>query len=178
MTISLLAYVTTILGQLYFHRSYFFTHLQCNYFGKPVTFSERVFLQNSSFFRGAIFFQNSHFYETVIFSEQLIFQSETSTEQSLLENYYRAVTFWNSFLFGTEKLLHSIKFFERPTFCEKVIFWRSNNPHYLFFQKTVLSITATFSKELLFHNMLFQKKYNFTATLPFHSCTSCLSVCY
>ena len=179
MTISLLAYVTTISGQLYFPRSYFFTLLQCNYFGKPVTFWERVFLQNSSFFRGALFFKTVTSIQQLFFQNSYFFRAKLLPKSHFLRisSYYTAVTFWNSYLFGKEQLLHSIKFFERATFCEKLIFWRSNNPHYLFFRKTVLSITATFSKELLFHNMLFQKKYNFTATLPFHSCTSCVSVC-
>ena len=77
---------------------------------------------------------------------------------------------------STEQLLRSIKFLERATFWEKLIFRRSNIPHYLPFQENVLSIAATFPEELLFHSMLFQKRYNFIATLPFHSCTFCLSV--
>ena len=47
-------------------------------------------------------FQNSHFFAGVIFSEQLLFRSENSTEQPLLENrrFFTAVTLRNSFFFG------------------------------------------------------------------------------
>ena len=37
---------------------------------------------------------------------------------------------------------------------------------------------ATFSKELLYYNILFQRRYFFTASLPFHRYTSFLSVSY
>ena len=45
-----------------------------------------------------------------------------------------------------------------------------------FLQKTLLSIAAIFPEELLFYNILFQKSYYFTATFPFPSYTSYLSV--
>ena len=98
IAISLLAYVATFSGQLYFGRSYFFTLFQSNYFDTTVTFSGQLFLQNSCCF---LLFQNSHFFAGVIFSEQLLFRSETSTEQTLLENkkFFTAVTFLNSYFF-------------------------------------------------------------------------------
>ena len=91
IAISLLAYVATFSGQLYFGRSYF-TLFQSNYFDTAVTFSRQLFLQNSGFFP---LFQNSHFFAGVIFSEKLLFWSENSTEQPLLENkkFFTAVTF-------------------------------------------------------------------------------------
>ena len=96
--ISLLAYVATFSGQLYFGRSYFFTLFQSNYFDTTVTFSGQLFLQNSCCF---LLFQNSHFFAGVIFSEQLLFRSENSIEQPLLENrkFFTAVTFRNSYFF-------------------------------------------------------------------------------
>ena len=96
IAISLLAYVATFSGQLYFGRSYFFTLFQSNYFDTTVTFSGQLFLQNSCFFP---LFQNSHFFAGAIFSEQLLCRSETSTEQALFENkkFFMAVTFRNSY---------------------------------------------------------------------------------
>ena len=55
-------------------------------------------------------------------------------------------------------------------------FWRTAFLERLLFQKTLPSIVATFSEELLFYNILFQKGYYFTATVPFHSCTTYLFV--
>ena len=96
IAISLLAYVATFSGQLYFGRSYFFTLFQSNYFDTTVTFSGQLFLQNSCCF---LLFQNSHFFAGVIFSEQLLFRSETSTEQALFENkkFFTEITFRNSY---------------------------------------------------------------------------------
>ena len=170
---------------LQFQGSSIFLEVIFSHFFSVTTSANQLLSRSGYFLRTAAFLEELFFFKTVTSMQQLFFQNSYFFRAKLLpsshflriSSYYRAVTFWNSYLFGTEQLLHSIKFFERATFCEKLIFWRSNNPHYLFFRKTVLSITATFSKELLFHNMLFQKKYNFTATLPFHSCTSCVSVC-
>ena len=99
IAISLLAYVATFSGQLYFGRSYFFTLFQSNYFDTTVTFSGQLFLQNSCCF---LLFQNSHFFAGVIFSEQLLFRSENSTEQLLLDNrrFFAAFTFRNSYFSG------------------------------------------------------------------------------
>ena len=63
---SLLAYVATFSGQLYFGRSYFFTLFQRNYFDTTVTFLQQLFLQNSCFL---LLFENSHFFAGVSFSE-------------------------------------------------------------------------------------------------------------
>ena len=96
IAISLLAYVATFSGQLYFGRSYFFTLFQSNYFDTTVTFSEQLFFQNSCCF---LLFLNSHFFTGVIFSEQLLFRSETCTKQALFENkkFLTAVTFRNTY---------------------------------------------------------------------------------
>ena len=55
-------------------------------------------------------------------------------------------------------------------------FWRANFLERLLFQKTLPSITATFLEKLIFRNMLFQKSYYVTATLPLYNYTSYLSV--
>ena len=177
----------------------FFTLLQSNYFDSAVTFSEQLFLQ-SLFFRtvnslcSSYFFQNSYFFR------------ETSTKQPPLENrkFFRVVTFRNSYLFvegivqnkdnhiraifSKQLLLHSINYFRRAAFQKKVNFSNNSIRHYpvfsgelpflewLLFQKILSSIVAIFSEELLFYNMLFQNSCYFTATLPFHSDTSYLSL--
>ena len=46
-------------------------------------------------------------------------------------------------------------------------FWRAAFLERLLFQKTIPFIAATFSEELLFYKMLFQKSYYFRATIPF-----------
>ena len=99
IAISLLAYVATFSGQLYFGKSYFLTLFQSNYFDTTDTFSGQLLLQKRCCF---LLFQNSHFFTGVIFSEQLLFWSEISTEQPLLENrkFFTAVTFRNSYFFG------------------------------------------------------------------------------
>ena len=205
MMISLLAYLATFSGQLYFQRSYFFTLLQSNCFGKTVTLSEQLFPQRSCFFE-ELRFRESPFFAAVIFTEFLIFRKETSTEQPLLENrtFFRAVTFRNSHFFGSgiaqnkniyrraplskQTLLHNISFFRRATSSKKLIFQIKNITYSTFseelpflegplFQKTLPSITATFSEELLSNKILFfQKNCYFTATLPLHSHTYYLSV--
>ena len=83
IAISLLAYVATFSGQLYFGRSYFFTLFQSNYFDTTVTVSGQLFLASSCCF---LLFQNSHFFGTAISSEQLLFSP--FSEQSLFRRSY------------------------------------------------------------------------------------------
>ena len=40
-----------------------------------------------------------------------------------------------------------------------------------FFKRPVFPLAVTIPAELFFHNILFQKNYYFTATVPFHSYT-------
>ena len=70
-----------------------------NYFNTTFTFSGQLFLQNSCWF---LLFQNSHFFAGVIFSEYLLFWSENSIEQPLLDNrrFFTAVTFRNNYFLG------------------------------------------------------------------------------
>ena len=70
IAISLLAYVATFSGQLYFGRSYFFTLFQSNYFDTTVTFSGQLFLQNSCFF---LLFQNSYLLYQLPFQKSYFF---------------------------------------------------------------------------------------------------------
>ena len=99
-----------------------------------------------------------------MFSEYLIFRSEISTEQPLLEKkkFFRAVTFRKSHYFGggiaqnkdiyrrahfsKQVLLHRISFFRRAESSKKIISQKRNIPHFLFFLESYLFRAATFSK--------------------------------
>ena len=169
MAISLLAYVATFSGQLYFWRNYF-TLLQSNCFDTKVTISEQLYLQRCYFFeelpfseqpplRSSHFFQNSCFFRAKLLPragtslEQLLFGTMTF----LVEKLFRIKIFSDQVLFRTRYFLRN--FSRRVTFWEKPIFWKSNIPHCLLFQDSYffkrLSIAATFSEELLFHNILY-----------------------
>ena len=74
MAVSLLAYVATLLGQLYFWRSDFYTPLQSNYLDTTVTFLEQLFLQSSCFFE-ELLFQDSHFFVASIFQNSCFFRA-------------------------------------------------------------------------------------------------------
>ena len=97
---TLLAYLATFSGQLFFRRSKFFKLLYSNCFDTTVTLSEHLFLQSSCLFK-ELRFRKIHFLRPVILSEYLIFRSETSTEQPLLESR----EFLRQLLFGTATLL-------------------------------------------------------------------------
>ena len=226
MGISLLPYVATFSGQLYFRRSYFFTLLQCNYFDTAVTFSEQLFLQS------ICFFLTSSFFRTVDSSQQFFFSFQKSYffRAKLLPNSYHlrigsslgnllvgtatflakelfrikilllfiiiylfTVDIYREATFSKQALLHNINYFRRATFWKKAnfsekqdsalptFFWRATFLEQLlfrdfFFFYLLSSMTATFSEEVLFYNILFRKSCYFTATLPFRSYTCYLSV--
>ena len=54
--------------------------------------------------------------------------------------------------------------FQKIDFRITYFFWRVFFLEQLLFQKTLPSIAATFSEELLFYNIFFQKSYYFLAT--------------
>ena len=83
MTISLLAYVATFSGQLYFWKNCFFMILHNNCFDRAATFSEQLFLQDCYIFLGASFseqlpLRNSYFFRIATSSEQDFYQAATS----------------------------------------------------------------------------------------------------
>ena len=113
MAISLLAYLVTFLEQLYFRRGFIFGE---TLFSKKLLLLaslEQLLRHNSYLFGAAIsseqllflrcsIFERVIFLQQLLFSEYLFFRSKTSTEKPLLENrkLFRAVTFWNSYIFG------------------------------------------------------------------------------
>ena len=184
MAISPITYIATFSGRIYFWRSYFF---KVNISTQQLIYRSSYFFRAAAFLE-EILFQNSHLFTAVIFSEQLLFQSKVSTEQTLFEGkkFFGAVTFWDSCIFGggfvqnkdiyrkftfsKQVLLNRIKFFkksnilEKPNFSEKQY---SGLPTFYFLlepsllQKTLPSIAATFSEELFFFNIYFQKNCKF-----------------
>ena len=150
MVISLLTYLATFSGQLYFWRSNFFKLYQSKCFDTTVTLSEELFLPCNCFFE-ELCFQKIHSLASVFFRIP-IFRSDTSSQQPLLEKrkFFRAVTFWKSYVFGgrialnkdvyrgtpllKQVLLHSISFFRRAAPSKKLVFQKRNIPHFLSFQ--------------------------------------------
>ena len=177
--ISLLAYAT-FRGQLCFGRIYFFTLFQSSYFDKQLVFG------GSCFFRTAAVFP---FYKTVTFSQELFFQNSFFSGAKILQSsqFLRIGNSLRQLLFGTAFFFRRSYFFKARHQPEKTDFSENQFPRYLLFlesglleqllfQKTLPSIAASFSNEILFYNILFQKSYYFTATVPFHSYTSHLFV--
>ena len=159
MTISLLAYIATFSGHLYFWRNYFFTLLQSNYFDTTVTFfggaisSEQLLFLRCSFFRTVTY--------SMLISQQLFFQSETSTEQSLFENktFFKTLSFRDSYLFG-RGIVQNKDLYRRATSSKQVLllhtYWKkrtfqNNIPHYLFLESYLFGAT-TFSKNATFYS--------------------------
>ena len=122
------------------------------------TFEELLF-QNNHFF-SAIFFQSSYFFRakflptnhTLRIGNSLVqLPFGTVTNRSYLQKRY--------FTFSKQILLHCINFFKKAKFWKKLLFQKSNIPHYLFFLDGYL-----------FHNFfinryLLQKSYIFTTYL-------------
>ena len=98
--------------------------------------------------------------------EQVLF----GTRAILVRKLFRKKAFSEEVLFGKSL------FFEKAIFRIACFSWIATLLEWLHFWKSFLSIAANFSKELHFHNIMFQKRYYLAAALPFHSSTSYLSV--
>ena len=170
--------------KLYFWRSYFSKNLFITFPYSGVrhyftTSTQQLHFRSNYFFRAAVFFllfQNSHFFRAVIFLEQLLFQSENSTEQPLLENkkFFKAVTSRNSY-FSLFRLKISKKsyFFKAGTHAQYQLFQKSYILEKPNFSEKQYSLLPTFSGELPFQSgyffksryllqqLLFQKSYIF-----------------
>ena len=173
--------VITSTQQSLFRGSYFFRTAAVFSFFRTVTFLQELFFQNSFFF-GAKILQSSHFLRIGGSLQQLLFETAIFSEEVL-----RIKISKKRATFSKQVLLHSINLFRNAILWKKLIFqkinfrityffWRAVFLEQLLFQKTLPSIAATFSEELLFYNILFQKSYYFTATVPFRSHTFYLFV--
>ena len=117
---------------------------------------------------------NSHFF-AVIISEQLLLQSETSTEQPLLENFFsKQLPFWRKnclekkdiyrrATFSKQVLLHIINFFRKAIFWKKLIIQKSNTLYYLLLlESCFLEQQPLFQRRYLLYHFTFQKTCFFT----------------
>ena len=191
MVISLLAYVATFSGQLYFWRNYFLTLLHSHFFETKVTFSEQLFLQRCYFFEeipsseqsplhSSHFFQNSYFFRakhlpsshflrtgsslgqvlfgTLTLLVEKLFRIQSFSEEVLFQTRYFCATFSEELFFGKSYFFGKARI-RIAYFSWIATFFRVTT----FFKKNLLSIAATFPKELLF-----QKSYSFLMknTLP------------
>ena len=171
MVISLLAYLATFSGQLYFRKRNFFKLLQSNCFDTVVILLKQLFLQSSFFFE-ELRFRKSRFLASVIFSECLIFWSETYTEQSLVENrkFFRAVTFRNSHFFGGE-IAQNKDIYRRAPLSKKLLLHQLFQKSSIFekadFSEKKYSAFSTFSEELPFQSGHFFKRHYLLQQLLF-----------
>ena len=126
-----------ISGQLYFRRSYFFTHFQSDYFntkfaqpisGKTTTFFVTIFSEqllfspfSEQFFSQQLFFQNSFLFKARVLQSSYFFRIRSSLWQLLF-----GTTVYSLFRIKISKkellFLHSINFFRKATFSKKLIF--------------------------------------------------------
>ena len=156
MAISLLAYVATLSGQLYFWRSYFFTLVRCNYFNTAATVLEQLFLQSSCFYerapfskqsllRSSYFFQNSYFFRAKVLPSSHFLKADSSLRQLL----FRTATFLTEELFRikipTEELLFGeVTLAQLQLFQKRYILEKAN------YLEKQYSAFPTFSEELPF----------------------------
>ena len=115
--------------------------------------------------------------------KHLLFGTATILVEELFRtkiNIYGKSTFSKHFCaastFSEELRFGKSYFFIRTIFWITHYFWRATFLERLHSQKALSSIAAIFSEEPIFHNLLFQGSYYFTATLPFQSHTSYLLV--
>ena len=84
-------------------------------------------------------------------------------------------TFSEALLFGKINNLHYLLFLN-SYFARVVAFWKELTFHSSYFFRRATFSEHNFPEELLFHNILFQKRYYFTVKLLFHSYNSYSSV--
>ena len=162
---------TSIISIKFNHQSIFFVCFKQRF---PFSHVLRLFQDNlifgeatsSHFSRVTTSTQQLHFRSTY-FSEQLLFSP--FSEQSLFRSscffrlasfserkFYRAASqdkdIYKRTAFLKEVPLHSINFFRKATFLEKLIFQKSNNTHYLLFLDSCLFRAATVSKDATFYS--------------------------
>ena len=145
MLISLLAYIVTFSGQLYFRRSYF---LHSEHFLRTAAssehncyFLEQLFLQNGYFFWAATFLEKSFLHRNYFL--RIATSQATFSKQLLLHNN----DFYQTAAFSANALPQKRYVIKTATFWKKLFFKKDNISHYLFSRyifKTYFSIAATF----------------------------------
>ena len=113
----------------------------------------RELVQNKNIYRRATFWSR-YFYIATAFSEQILFQQRYFFERATFSH--------GDIILNIVIVLLLVKyyisiFFRKATFWKKLIFQKSNIPHYLLFLKSHFSIAGTFSEELLFKIYFFRR---------------------
>ena len=162
-----------IFGQLYFWKIYFFTvfskYHKSYFFGAALSSEQMTFLR-SSFIKTVTF--------SIIFSpEHLLVQSETSTQKTYLENrkFFSAVNhrrhLQKSYFFEAGSSAQHQLFQKKARFWKRLLFQKSEIPHYLLFLESYLLISfssiATFYSSYIFRRASFLQ-HTFSEELLFH----------
>ena len=131
-------------------------------FFKELPFSQQSLLRGSHFFLNSYFFRakllpSRHFLRIGSSLGQVLFGTPTFLVEKPYKDIFRRRTFPN------QVVLCNI--FRRVTFWKKLFFRKSNSPHCLLLLDNYFIRVATFPEELLFRNILFQRRYYFTATI-------------
>ena len=180
LAISLLAYLATFSGQLYFRRNYFFTLFQSNYFRAGAVFSffrtvteqsQELFFQNSFFF-GAKIIQSSDFLRIASSLPQLL-----SGTAIFLEELFRIKISKKELPFQSRYFCTAPIFSEKPHFGKKLIFQKMNFRITYFFWRAVLLEQLLFQKALPSNSSYLSRRatflqHSFSEELLFHSCGS------
>ena len=137
-------------------------------FFRTVTFSQHI-SQNSYFFRAKLLPRN---HTLRIGNSHVQLPFGTATHRRYLQKSY----FFEADSSPQHQVFQKSKSLEKATFSEKqdsAFPTLSGELTFLcFFHKSLPSIATTFSEELLFYKVPFQKSCYFTAILLFHSYTS------
>ena len=138
---------------------------------------------------------NSHFFAFIISEQLLLLQSETSTEQPLLQNrelsgqlpfetatflveeLFRKKDIYRRATFSKQVILHIINFSRKAIFWKKLIIQKSNTLYYLLLLESCFFRAATASKDTTFYSLLLFRRFaflqdTFSEALIFHSYTS------
>ena len=124
---------------------------------------------------------NSHFFAFIISEQLLLLQSETSTEQPLLQNrelsgqlpfetatflveeLFRKKDIYRRATFSKQVILHIINFSRKAIFWKKLIIQKSNTLYYLLLlESCFLEQQPLFQRRYLLYHFTFQKTCFFT----------------
>ena len=159
--------VTTSIQQLLFRSIYFFgsyVFLRSSFF-KTVTSLQQLLFRNSYFFRAKLL-PRSHHLKIRGSSRQLLFRKADFLVEDLFrikiptqELHFGSGTSVQNQLFQKSHNLERNQFFRKAIFRITNFFQRAALQSGYFLKKVLCSIAAAFSKELLFHNIIFQRSF-------------------
>ena len=164
IAISLLVYVATFSGQLYFGETTY------SHFFRVTTSTQQLLFQGSYFFRTAAVspfsgqspFRRSCFFRITSFSEELVFSEKLFRIKISKKELFQSRYFCTA------------QNFQKSYILEKTYFLENRFPHYLPFLESCIFRATTFSKDITFYSSyLFRRatflKHTFSEELNFHS---------